>query len=89
MFEYQAGQPQRQGSIQELVSGYQRSRSEQKRQFEQVSQACEQFERSARGLQNAKHELNQAITSARNASVEAQKMNEKTNDYSSGMRFGR
>jgi hypothetical protein len=87
--EYQAGQPQRQGSIQELVSGYQRSRSEQKRQFEQVSQACEQFERSARGLQNAKHELNQAITSARNASVEAQKMNEKTNDYSSGMRFGR
>ena len=25
----------------------------------------------------------------RNASVEAQKMNEKTNDYSSGMRFGR
>ena len=33
----------------------------------------EQFERSVRGLQNTKHELNQAITSARNASVEAQK----------------
>ena len=89
MFEYQAGQPQRQGSIQELVSGYQRSGSEQKRQFEQVSQACEQFERSVRGLQNTKHELNQAITSARNASVEAQKINEKTHGYSSGMRFGR
>ena len=87
--EYQAGQPQRQGSIQELVSGYQRSGSEQKRQFEQVSQACEQFERSVRGLQNTKHELNQAITSARNASVEAQKINEKTHGYSSGMRFGR
>ena len=85
--EYQAGQPQRQGSIQELVSGYQRSGSEQKRQFEQVSQACEQFERSVRGLQNTKHELNQAITSARNASVEAQKINEKTHGYSSGMRF--
>ena len=87
--EYQAGQPQRQGSIQKLVSGYQRSGSEQKRQFEQVSQACEQFERSVRGLQNTKHELNQAITSARNASVEAQKINEKTHGYSSGMRFGR
>ena len=84
---YTAGQSERQGSIRALISGYQRSRSEQKLQLQQVSQACEQFERSVRGLQNTKHELNQAITSARNASVEAQKINEKTQSY--GMRFGR
>ena len=66
--EYQAGQSERQGSIRALISGYQRSRSEQKLQLQQVSQACEQFERSVRGLQNTKHELNQAITSVRNAS---------------------
>ena len=87
--EYQAGQPQRQGSIQELVSGYQRSRSEQKRQFEQVSQACEQFERSVRGLQNTKHELNQAITSVRNASDQVKEINEPRQSYSPsrGMRY--
>ena len=87
--EYQAGQPQRQGSIQELVSGYQRSGSEQKRQFEQVSQACEQFERSVRGLQNTKHELNQAITSVRNASDQVKEINEPRQSYSPsrGMRY--
>ena len=89
MFEYQAGQSERQGSIRALISGYQRSRSEQKLQLQQVSQACEQFERSVRGLQNTKHELNQAITSVRNASDQVKEINEPRQSYSPsrGMRY--
>jgi len=87
--EYQAGQSERQGRIQELVSGYQRSRSEQKCQFKQVSTACEQLERSARGLQDAKRSFEQAITSVRNASEQVQEMNEPRQSYSPsrGMRY--
>ena len=87
--EYQAGQSERQGSIRALISGYQRSRSEQKLQLQQVSQACEQFERSVRGLQNTKHELNQAITSVRNASDQVKEINEPRQSYSPsrGMRY--
>ena len=55
--DYTAGQSERQESIQELVREYERSRPDSKRQFEQISTACEQLERSVTGLQDAKRSL--------------------------------
>ena len=49
--------------------------------------ACKQLERSVTGLQDTKRNLDQANTSARNASVQIQEINEPKKSY--GMRFGR
>jgi transcription termination factor NusB len=87
MFEIQAGQSERQGSIQELVREHQRNRRDPKRQFEQISTACEQLERSVTGLQDTKQSLDRAITSARNAGQQVKEINEPKRSY--GMRFGR
>ena len=83
---YTTGQSERQGSIQELVREHQRNRRDTKRQFEQISTACEQLERSVTGLQDTKQNLDRAITSARNASQQVKEMNEPKKSY--GMRFG-
>ena len=84
--EYQAGQSERQGSIQELIREHQRNRPDPKRELEQISQACEQLERSVTGLQETKRSLDQAITGIRNASQQVKEMNEPKKSY--GMRFG-
>ena len=84
---YTAGQSERQGSIQELVREHQRNRRDPKRQFEQISTACEQLERSVTGLQDTKQSLDRAITSARNAGQQVKEINEPKRSY--GMRFGR
>ena len=83
----QGALPERQGSIQELVREHQRNRPDPKRQFEQISTACEQLERSVTGLQETKRNLDQAITSARDASVQVQEINEPRLSYGRGMRY--
>ena len=85
--EYQAGQFQREKSLQRFLRQYEGSRPDQKHQLEQLSTASEQLERSTRGLSGAKYELEQAITSARNASQQVKEINEPKRSY--GMRFGR
>lgn len=84
---YTAGQSERQGSTQELFREYKNNRTDPRREFEQISRSCKQLEQSVTGLQETKRSLDQAITSARNASDEAQKMNEPKQSYS--IRFGR
>ena len=85
--EYEAGQFQREKSLQRFLRQYEGSRPDQKHQLEQLSTASEQLERSTRGLSGAKYELEQAITSARNASQQVKEINEPKRSY--GMRFGR
>ena len=85
--EYTAGQPERQGSIQELVREYQRNRPDPKQELEQLSHACEQLEQSNKGLQDTKRSLDQAITSARNAGEQVKEVSEPKRSYA--MRFGR
>ena len=58
---YTAGQSERQGSIQELVREHQRNRRDPKRQFEQISTACEQLERSVTGLQDTNKALTEQL----------------------------
>ena len=84
---YTTGQSERQGIIQELVRDYENNRPDPKRELEQISQACEQFERSVTGLQETKRSLDQAITGIRNASQQVKEMNEPRQSYSRGMRY--
>ena len=83
--EYEAGQFQREKSLQRFLRQYEGSRPDQKHQLEQLSTASEQLERSARGLSSTKYELDQAITSARTASQQVKEINEPKHSY--GMRF--
>ena len=83
--EYQAGQFQREKSLQRFLRQYEGSRPDQKHQLEQLSTASEQLERSTRGLTSAKYELEQAITSARNASQQVKEINEPKRSYYRGM----
>ena len=85
MFEYQAGQFQREKSLQRFLRQYEGSRPNQKQQLEQISTAGEQLERSTRGLSSAKYELEQAITSARNASQQVKEINEPARSYGISM----
>ena len=85
MFEYEAGQFQREKSLQRFLRQYEGSRPDQKHQLEQLSTASEQLERSTRGLSGAKYELEQAITSARNASQQVKEINEPKRSYYRGM----
>ena len=64
--EYQAGQPQRQGSIQELVSGYQRDRPDPKREIEQLDTACKQLERANTELREATKQVEEMNRSYNN-----------------------
>ena len=84
---YTAGQSSTEREFQSFIREYQNNRPDPKRELEQISMACEQFERSTRGLQNTKYELNQAITSARNASEQVKEINEPRQSYSRGMRY--
>ena len=84
---YTTGQSERQGIIQELVRDYENNRPDPKRELEQISQACEQFERSVTGLQETKRSLDQAITGIRSASQQVKEMNEPRQSYSRGMRY--
>ena len=84
MFEYTARQSAASGAIKVIFSEFERNRSNSKRKLEQVSAASKQLDYSIRGLQGTKRDLDQAITSARNTSVEAQKMNEPRFNYSQG-----
>ena len=79
--EYQAGQFQREKSLQRFLRQYEGSRPDQKHQLEQLSTASEQLERSTRGLSGAKYELEQAITSVRNASQQVKEINEPARSY--------
>ena len=79
--EYQAGQFQREKSLQRFLRQYERSRPDQKHQLEQLSTASEQLERSTRELSGAKYELEQAITSVRNASQQVKEINEPARSY--------
>ena len=79
--EYQAGQFQREKSLQRFLRQYEGSRPDEKHQLEQLSTASEQLERSTRGLSSAKYELEQAITSARNASQQIKEINEPARSY--------
>lgn len=81
---YTAGQSERQESLQELVREYQRNRPDSKREFEQISIACKQLERSVTGLQETKRSLDQAITSARNANEHFKEINEPKINHSLG-----
>ena len=83
--EYEAGQFQREKSLQRFLRQYEGSRPDEKHQLEQLSTAGEQLERSTRGLQDTKFNLDQAITSARNASVQVEKVNQPERNY--GLRF--
>ena len=83
--EYEAGQFQREKSLQRFLRQYEGSRPDQKHQLEQLSTASEQLERSTRGLSGAKYELEQAITSARNASQQVKEINEPKRSYYRGM----
>ena len=85
MFEYQAGQFQREKSLQRFLRQYEGSRPDEKHQLEQLSTASEQLERSTRGLTSAKYELEQAITSARNASQQIKEINEPARSYGISM----
>jgi hypothetical protein len=85
--EYEARQSERQGIIQELVRDYENNRPDPKRELEQISQACEQLERSVTGLQETKRSLEQAITGIRNASEQVKEINEPRQSYSRGMRY--
>lgn len=85
--EYQAGQFQREKSLQRFLRQYEGSRPDQKHQLEQLSTASEQLERSTKELSGAKYELEQAITSARNASQQVKEINESEKSY--GMRLSR
>ena len=85
--EYQAGQFQREKSLQRFLRQYEGSRPDEKHQLEQLSTASDQLERSTRGLQDTKFNLDQAITSARNASQQVKEINEPKQSY--GMRDGR
>ena len=83
--EYQAGQFQREKSLQRFLRQYEGSRPDQKHQLEQLSTASEQLERSTRELSGAKYELEQAITSVRNASQQVKEINEPKREYYRGM----
>lgn len=86
--DYTARQSERQESIQKFVREYERSRPDPKREFEQISTACRQLEQSITGLQDTKRGPDQVITSARNASVQVQEINEPRQSYSrGGMRY--
>ena len=87
MFEYQARQSERQGSIQEAFREYQRNRPDPKRELEQISKACEQLERSVAGLQDTKRSLDQAITGIRNASIQVKEISEPKRSYGSSFRM--
>ena len=84
---YTAGQSERQGNTQEFIREYQRNRPDPKRELEQISQACEQLERTVTGLQETKRSLDQAITGIRSASQQVKEMNEPRQSYSRGMRY--
>ena len=84
---YTTGQSERQGSVQEFVREHQRNRRDPKRQFEQISTACEQLERSVTGLQDTKQSLDRAITSARNASQQVKEISEPKRSYGSSFRM--
>ena len=86
MFEYQARQSERQGSIQEAFREHQRNRPDPKRELEQISSASKQLELSSARLQDTKQSLDRAITGIRNASQQVKEMNEPKKSY--GMRFG-
>ena len=83
--EYQARQFQREKSLQRFLRQYEGSRPDEKHQLEQLSTASEQLERSTRGLTSAKYELEQAITSARNASQQIKEINEPARSYGISM----
>ena len=68
-------------SLQRFLRQYEGSRPDEKHQLEQLSTASEQLERSTRGLSSAKYELEQAITSARNASQQIKEINEPARSY--------
>ena len=87
MFEYQARQSERQGSIQEAFREYQRNRPDPKRELEQISSASQQLELSSARLQDTKQSLDRAITGIRNASQQVKEINEPKRSY--GMNFGR
>ncbi|RYG16232.1 MAG: hypothetical protein EOO07_13685 [Chitinophagaceae bacterium] len=82
--EYQTRQSERQGELQKCAREYQRSRPDQKHQFEQISTTCEQLERSVAGLQDTKQSLDRAITGIGNASKQVEKMNEPKRSYGIG-----
>ena len=84
---YTAGQSGTEREFQEFIREYQHNRPDQKRELEQISTACEQLERSVRGLQETKRSLEQAITSIRNASEQVKEINEPRQSYSRGMRY--
>ena len=85
MFEYQARQSERQGSIQEALENI--SETDQTRnELEQISSASKQLELSSARLQDTKQSLDRAITGIRNASQQVKEMNEPKKSY--GMRFG-
>lgn len=84
---YTAGQSSTEREFQKFIREYQNNRPDPKRELEQISTACEQLERSVRGLQNTKHELNQAITSVRNASEQVKEINEPRQSYTRGFRM--
>ena len=87
MFEYQARQSERQGSIQEAFREYQRNRPDPKRELEQISSASQQLELSSARLQDTKQSLDRAITGIRNASQQVKEINEPKRSY--GMNFSR
>ena len=84
---YTAGQSGTEREFQEFIREYQNNRPNPKRELEQISTACEQLERSVRGLQETKRSLEQAITSIRNASEQVKEINEPRQSYSRGMRY--
>lgn len=87
--EYQTRQSGTQAEFSGVFERFRRNRQEPKRELEQISTLCQQLEQASTGLQGANRHLEQANASARTTSVEAQKMNEPTRSYSSGMQFGR
>jgi hypothetical protein len=83
--EYQAGQFQREKSLQRFLRQYEGSRPDEKHQLEQLSRASEQLDQAITGLQDTERNLDQAITGIRNASVQVKEISEPKRSY--GMRF--
>ena len=83
--EYQAGQSERQGSIQGAFREHQRNRPDPKRELEQISSASQQLELSSARLQDTKQSLDRAITGIRNASQQVKEMNTPKRSYYRGM----
>ena len=83
--EYTARQSAASGALKVVFSEFERDRSDSKRKLEQISTASKQLDYSIKGLQDAKHDLDRATTSIRDASQKLEKMNLPDRSY--GMRY--